>query len=264
MRRGDPASFDELLSRFEGPLYRYFLGSCGDPQMAGEATGDCFSELFRALPKMSAGADRLRPFVFGVARNVARRRRRNQRHDASPLADANQIVCAAAGPVQIIEAREELARLLGAIDSLDETTRDVLLLRFVEQLPLAEIEFSLHRLKDAQPWGVLQDGRIAITHPDGTSIEIFSVANGADERIASGGPYRVWVRWNKPSTTATEFRKSIADFRENLAADARNGNAERKARLEQLDKELARDPGPWIVGCSGGDLNPRDVVEDAR
>lgn len=128
---------------------------------------------------------------------------------------------------------------------------------------LATIEFSLHRLKDAQAWGTLQDGRIAITHPDGTMIEIMGVTNGTDDRLISGGPYQVWVRWNKPSTTARAYRQSIADFRERLAADTKNAGLELQARLEQLDKELARQPGPWVVGCSARGLNPRDLVRDA-
>lgn len=128
---------------------------------------------------------------------------------------------------------------------------------------LATIDFSLHRLKDAQAWGVLQDGRIAITHPNGTMIEIMGVTNGTDDRLVSGGPYQVWTRWNKPSTTAESYRQSIASFRERLAADTKNAGFELQARLKQLDKELARQPGPWVIGCSACGLNPSDLARDA-
>lgn len=139
LRLGDPAAYEELIVRFEGPLYRYFLGVCGDPQLAGEQSSDCFGELFKAMPKMSGSPDQLRAFVFGVARNVSHRRRRSQRCLASSLQETDEITCASPGPVQATESREELARLLSAIHTLDETTRDVLLLRFVDQLSLAEV-----------------------------------------------------------------------------------------------------------------------------
>ncbi len=139
LRRGDPAAYEELIVRFERPLYRYFLGVCGDPQLAGEQSSDCFGELFKALPKMSGSSEQLKAFVFGVARNVSRRQRRNQRSATCSLEETKEITCASPGPAQAIESREELARLLSAIQSLDETTRDVLLLRFVDHLSLAEV-----------------------------------------------------------------------------------------------------------------------------
>ena len=139
LRQGDPTAFEELVHGFEGRLYRYFLGVCGDPQLAGEQTSDCFGELFKALPKMAGGPKQLRSFVFGVARNVSRRRRRNQRRMASSYEVADDVICRAPSAERTVESREELARLLTAIRSLDESTRDVLLLRFVDQLSLAEV-----------------------------------------------------------------------------------------------------------------------------
>ena len=133
----------------------------------------------------------------------------------------------------------------------------------VDICDLANIEFSLHQLKDAQPWGILQDGRIAITHPDGTLVEIMGVSNGSEDRPISGGPFQVWVRWHEPSTTAEAYRKSVADFRDKLAADAANAGFEWQARLDQLEKELAREPGPWVIGCSACGLNARDLAENA-
>jgi RNA polymerase sigma-70 factor (ECF subfamily) len=43
----------------------------------------------------------------------------------------------------MIETAEESARLIQAIRSLDEPTRDVFLLRFVEQMPVAEVALAV-------------------------------------------------------------------------------------------------------------------------
>src|SRR5262249_28613285 len=72
---------------------------------------------------------------------------------------------------------------------------------------LAKIEFSLLKLKDSQPWGVLNDGVITITHEDGTTVAISDVKNGSDHNMLQGGPYQVWVRWNKPTYTIDEYRE---------------------------------------------------------
>ncbi len=80
---------------------------------------------------------------------------------------------------------------------------------------LANVEFSLHHLKGALPIGILSDGVLTITHEGGTTLRISNVAygtsdiNGANPNLKAlpGGPYQVWVRWNKPSQSAEEFHQ---------------------------------------------------------
>src|SRR5690349_10394549 len=73
LKAGDAAAYEVLIERFEAPLYRYFLASHGDAQLAGEQSADCFGDLVGSLPKMAGGSQQLRAFVFAVARNVLRR-----------------------------------------------------------------------------------------------------------------------------------------------------------------------------------------------
>lgn len=139
LKSGDGDAYSALVRRFEGTLYRFFFASHGDPQLAGEQSVDCFSDLVESLPKMSGGTEQLRPFVFAVARNVLRRHWRRQTRapavaDSSPDATDNQ-----PSPDAAVEAAEESARLIKAIRSLDRPTRDVFLLRFVEQFTVAEV-----------------------------------------------------------------------------------------------------------------------------
>jgi RNA polymerase sigma-70 factor (ECF subfamily) len=139
LKQGDADAYERLVRAFERPLYRYFFASHGDPQLAGEQSADCFGDLVESIPKMTGGADQLRPFVFGVARNVLRRTWRHKTranlHQAS--ADVPQDVQAT--PDVLLEASDEQARLIDAIQALDPATRDVFLLRFVEELPIAEV-----------------------------------------------------------------------------------------------------------------------------
>lgn len=129
---------------------------------------------------------------------------------------------------------------------------------------LADIEFSLRHLKDAEPWGRLSDGNITIANPDGTTIEINNVTNGAQDRVIEGGPYTVWVRWKKPTTTAEEYRAALESQRDQLkaaAAAADLGDTARQA-LEILEQELKREPGPWVIGCGAGDPPKSEFVND--
>jgi hypothetical protein len=123
---------------------------------------------------------------------------------------------------------------------------------------VASLEFSLKHLKNAEPWGRLQDGRIILAHPDGTTIEIDNVTNGSDNRIVGNGPYVVWVRWNQPQVTTEQYRAQIASYREQIEKGTMHAN---ENALAVIDKELARKPGPWVVS-SGGRLPRKDEVVD--
>jgi RNA polymerase sigma-70 factor (ECF subfamily) len=139
LRRGDAAAYESLISRYEGPLYRFFLSAHGDAQLAGEQSADCFGELVRAIPKMKGGRENLRAFVFGVARNVLRRSWRSNHNQIARLEAANDTAYPGPSPGMSAEHREELARVLAALRELDPATREVFLLHCVEQLPLIEV-----------------------------------------------------------------------------------------------------------------------------
>lgn len=143
LKRREDDAYELLVRRFETPIYKYFFGSHGDPQLAGDQTADCFSELVKSLPKMAGGANQLRPFVFAVAKNIVRRQWRLQTRGFTPLCSADDVVDHCPGPESVAEAAEESARLIAAIRSLDPATRDVFLLRFVDELPIAEIAEAL-------------------------------------------------------------------------------------------------------------------------
>ena len=139
LREGDPAAYEMLVHRFESTLYTYFLASHGDPQLAGEQSADCFGELVRAFRKMRGGPEQLRPFVLSVARNVLRRRWRRTNAKHMPLEAATDVADRGASPHETAEHREELARFMEALNELDRETREIFVLRYIEQLSLHEV-----------------------------------------------------------------------------------------------------------------------------
>ena len=139
LRKGDADAYETLVRRFEAPLYRFFLAAHGDPQLASEQSADCFGDLVGSIPKMVGGAAELRSFVFAVAKNVLRGQwRRRTRERTQPLLGAEPVDDWPA-PDAAMQSVEESERIIAAIRLLDESTRDVFLLRFVEQMSLAEI-----------------------------------------------------------------------------------------------------------------------------
>ena len=127
---------------------------------------------------------------------------------------------------------------------------------------VASLEFSLYQLTDANPWGQLKDGQIKFTHPEGTTIEIGNVTNGAEDLLASGGPYTVWVRWKKPQQTVEEYRAALSELcTEVKSRSEKIGAAGSLAdALKIIDLELAREAGPWVTSCGACGVTKGEVV----
>jgi hypothetical protein len=114
---------------------------------------------------------------------------------------------------------------------------------FVDISGIARVEFSLYELANAKPWGVLSRGVVTLTDPDDhNAIQISNVSNGGPDGVElPGGPYRVWVRWSKPTYTVEQYRQELLKQRKKIL-DGEIPNA----YTDYLDKQLARDPSPWI------------------
>jgi hypothetical protein len=105
---------------------------------------------------------------------------------------------------------------------------------------VAKVEFSLFHLKDSLPLGTLEKGVVNIKHEDGTTLRISDVKNGSNREVLGGGPYRVWVRWLKPSETMEEYRESlkkqIAKLKERIANGDLNLPEGYLARMEKMSE----------------------------
>ncbi len=143
LKGGCPEAYEVLVGLFEGPLYRFFVCSHGDHHLAQDQSAETFAQLVRSMPNMSGGSEQLQGFVFGVARNVQRRRWRKGVPKHASLTAAGDTDDARPSPQREAAGREELQRTLDVIRQLDEPGRTVLVLRFVESLSLDEISHAL-------------------------------------------------------------------------------------------------------------------------
>ena len=152
-RRQDGA-FERMVERFEKPLFNYAQRLLQNMPDAQEVVQDTFLRAHRALTSQYS-AERctdlqLRPWLFRITRNLSNNKRRGRRQELErPMTEA-----LAGGDVppsrsyfpdwQVpflyrIEHREELERLDRAIASLPLESRELVALRFIEEMSYAEI-----------------------------------------------------------------------------------------------------------------------------
>lgn len=137
--RRDPALFVHLFDRHAPAVHAYLARRAGS-QVAEDLHAEVWLGALGARDRYRDGTPDARPWLYGIARNVLRSHwRRNERRPlpSEPSLDPWPAV------EDRLEALEERAALMAAIDSLGDADRDVLLLVAWEGLCPGEVAAAL-------------------------------------------------------------------------------------------------------------------------
>ena len=144
LRRGDTTGLAGLMSRHQDRLFRYLLRFVGDEAVAE----DVFQQAWLHAAERIGRYDAARPFgpwLFAVARNLAldelRRRRPESLDEAGQEPEA--LRSPDADPLARALARQRSVRVGEALAGLGPLDREVLCLRFEEDLMLPQIAGTL-------------------------------------------------------------------------------------------------------------------------
>jgi RNA polymerase sigma-70 factor, ECF subfamily len=147
LRRGDLDALSTLIERYQNRVYRYLLRLVRQPAEAE----DLFQQTWLRVAAKIRSYDPSRSFdawLFALARNLAfdhlRRIRpssldESSRDDSADVAMISQLASADQGPLDQLLTRERASHLARALESLTVTYREVLSLRFEEEMKLEEI-----------------------------------------------------------------------------------------------------------------------------
>ncbi|KAB2957114.1 MAG: sigma-70 family RNA polymerase sigma factor [Thermoanaerobaculia bacterium] len=146
-REGSEDAFRELVERFEGPLFALLVRIVRRPELAEELAQESFVKAWRALARFDP-ARRFSSWLFKIAHNTAldalRRRGEEPLSLDAPAEDGGAAPELPADPA----AEDPLARALSrdagralerAVAELRPAYREVLLLRFAQELSYEEI-----------------------------------------------------------------------------------------------------------------------------
>jgi RNA polymerase sigma-70 factor, ECF subfamily len=151
LRRGDLNALATLMARYQNRVYRYLLRLVRQPAEAE----DLFQQTWLRVAEKIRSYDPARNFdawLFTLARNLAfdYLRRIQPRSLDEPLAKdspdetmISRMASADPGPFDQLMASERASRLAAALENLPVNYREVLSLRFEEEMKLEEIAFVL-------------------------------------------------------------------------------------------------------------------------
>jgi len=135
-QRGDGAAFEALFRRWQAPLRRHLTRMLDDASAADDLVVETFLRLERHRHRWRPGTP-LRPWLFTIARNLARNRLRAERlWGWLPLSAMRELPAT----VQAAASDGEIQRRVGAAFAmLSPAQREACSLRLLADMPVEEI-----------------------------------------------------------------------------------------------------------------------------
>ncbi len=143
--------FSDLYRRHLRDVYSYSYYRVGNHHDAEDLTEQTFLQAYRHFERAQRESDGrpLRPWLIRIAHNLAANYYRDRsRRPQSSLEDAS-IVSAPHDTEALVEGRQELEAILGAVQRLPEDRRDALIMRFALDMDNKEIARALGRSEGA-------------------------------------------------------------------------------------------------------------------
>jgi RNA polymerase sigma-70 factor (ECF subfamily) len=136
LRRQDLALVDELVERYQYRLVRYLIYLTARRDSVDDWAQETWLRVLDRAQQYD-GRSRFETWLFSIARNLAIDDLRRRRESTSDVPD--RAAPEAASPFLAAARSQDAVRLAAALDGLDPIYREVLLLRFQEDLSLEEI-----------------------------------------------------------------------------------------------------------------------------
>lgn len=185
-RGGDREAFGELVEQYRDNVYRLAYRMCGNAYDADEAAQEAFVAAWRALPNFRGDA-KFSTWLYRLTTNAAIDvMRREKRHQTVGDGEMMELADDADSPQETVERTEQQEAVQKALATLSEEYREVLLLRYMEELDYAEIaevlqlpsgtvKSRINRAKAALKTALLKSGNIF-----GGSSVIHTETNGKE------------------------------------------------------------------------------------
>jgi RNA polymerase sigma-70 factor (ECF subfamily) len=147
-RSGNPEAAGTLYDQHHQSIFRYLFYRTGDPQTAEDLTADVFVKMVQYISGFQGSPPAFRGWLFQIARNLSIDHLR--RSIAHPLQTIPEELHSREELPEISAERNLNSEILRkAMTRLTSEQQDVLLMRFVEGMPLAETARTLHKSEDA-------------------------------------------------------------------------------------------------------------------
>jgi RNA polymerase sigma-70 factor (ECF subfamily) len=147
-QEGDSTVLSDLYEHYRASIFRFLYYRVGEIQAAEDLTSEVFLRMIRSIGGYRPRGIAFEAWLFQIARNLAIDYYRKQHRDQSvPLQE--EILSTNEGVEKMIDGNLNNENLVQALSHLNEAQRDVIVLRFVNEMPIAQVAQTLHKSEDS-------------------------------------------------------------------------------------------------------------------
>ena len=138
----------EIHETYYEPIFRYIVFRVSNQQIAEDLTSEVFVRLLSALRDHTAPQNTLRGWLYGVAFRVVNDHHRKQyRREEVKLTDT--IASNSHGPLETVAQQMSWREVRAAMSVLTEAQREVIALRFGQEMPIRDVAQVLGKTEGA-------------------------------------------------------------------------------------------------------------------
>jgi RNA polymerase sigma-70 factor (ECF subfamily) len=146
---GDADAFGDLYMRYLDDIYRYVFYKVGNEERAEDLTEHVFLKAWEAVEDYEQGEYPFSSWLYRIAHNAVVDHYRGQK-DQEPLESVSfRLADDALGPEERLINEAEVTSLCEALRQLSEEKQQLIILRFVQGLPHAEVAEILGKSEGA-------------------------------------------------------------------------------------------------------------------
>ncbi len=147
--QADPVALSAIYDQYVGKIYAYIYHRTGQVELAEDLTGQVFMRMLEAVRSGRPWRTSFSGWLYRIAHNlVIDHYRRRGRASFVELEDANP-TSTDAEPFNAIQARLDSERLQAALNRLTEEQAEVITLRFLQGLSIAEVAQIMDKTEGA-------------------------------------------------------------------------------------------------------------------
>lgn len=145
--KGDRTAIGTLFERYHTGIFRYLYYKVGDQQTAEDLTSEVFLRFIRSIDSNHPENMQPQAWLYKAARNLAidhyRKNQTQKPVDLPETLSTEQTVA------EHVDKGLESQTLFSAINQLPYEQREVIILRFINSLPIADAAHLMGRTEDA-------------------------------------------------------------------------------------------------------------------
>jgi RNA polymerase sigma-70 factor (ECF subfamily) len=138
-KAGDQRAFDLIYELYATPLYRYIYFRVSRKEDIEDILQTVFAKAFQSIPAYREQGKSLLAYLYTIARNAIIDHARKKRDVLSEDYDAYPIPDESPSAVDLVAGRHDGKRVRNAILALSEDQREVITLRFIQDLSYREV-----------------------------------------------------------------------------------------------------------------------------